>query len=250
MAVTVIPNRGIPDIGQAALINGKPAILFNSAVAARFPLSVGEFFLYHECGHHALGHTLVGGIPIINEQAADCWAVRTLTSSGGFNSADVDTVQAAIARFGRSDWSHLPGPIRSINLRSCLEQSSTPPPKPPSDEGSQSPRPDLNITCKVSDSELDAEEISATFLQNMQRASESALRQKLDQLREDVAYYEDQCRDYLRDLRLNMDRLNRHYSESQRKNVDFDLDEVHKARDQVAKYRARMRAVNRELVRR
>jgi len=96
-----------------------PVILFNGLFAGRLPPSVVTFFLYHECGHHALGHLLGASFPLTNEQAADCWAARTLVSQGAFNENDIRTVQAAIAHLGRADWTHLPGPIRAMNLRLC-----------------------------------------------------------------------------------------------------------------------------------
>lgn len=122
LPVAVVPAE-IPDIGQATLYLGRPVILFNALYAQSLPPAVVEFFLYHECGHHALGHTLGAGFPLSNEQAADCWAARKLVGDGQFDDDDIITVQAAIARFGRADWTHLPGPMRAINLRACLPDS-------------------------------------------------------------------------------------------------------------------------------
>ncbi len=118
--VTVIPTPALNDIGQASVYRGRPVIFFNAAFAQRFPSDVVTFFLYHECGHHALGHVLGAGFPLANEQAADCWAARTLVSQGKFDEDDIRTVQVAIAQFGRADWTHLPGPMRAMNLAGCL----------------------------------------------------------------------------------------------------------------------------------
>jgi hypothetical protein len=117
--VTLVKTQ-IPDIGQAAIYQGRPVILFNALFARRLPSAVVTFFLYHECAHHALGHTLGAGMPLTREQAADCWAVRKLFEIGQFDDESVETVQATIARLGRADWTHLPGPMRAINLRRCL----------------------------------------------------------------------------------------------------------------------------------
>lgn len=116
-----IMNARINDIGQATVYAGRPVILFNGTWARALPPNVATFFLYHECGHHALGHIVgQGSFPMANEQAADCWAARTLVESGQFDEGDIADVQNAIARFGRGDWSHLPGPMRAMNLPRCL----------------------------------------------------------------------------------------------------------------------------------
>jgi hypothetical protein len=115
-----IVNTSMPDIGAASIYLGRPVIFFNATLAQAVPPNVATFFLYHECGHHALGHTLGIGYPPANEQAADCWAAQMLVRSGQFGDQDIRAVQAAIANFGRADSSHLPGPIRAINLGACL----------------------------------------------------------------------------------------------------------------------------------
>jgi hypothetical protein len=118
--VAVINAPRLSDIGQASVYGGRPVIFFNEALAQRLPPNVVTFFLYHECGHQALGHVLGAGFALTNEQAADCWAARTLVSQGQFDEDDIRTVQAAIAQFGRADWTHLPGPMRAMNLQACL----------------------------------------------------------------------------------------------------------------------------------
>jgi hypothetical protein len=44
----------------------------------------------------------------------------SLVSIGMLAPRDVQAIQMDIARFGRGDWSHLPGPQRAVNLLACL----------------------------------------------------------------------------------------------------------------------------------
>jgi hypothetical protein len=90
-----------------------------------------RFFYAHECAHHALGHTLGASYPTQREQQADCWAIRTLVSAGQIGSSDLREIQSDVARLGRADWTHLPGPQRAINLNACLGTAQTLPPPAP-----------------------------------------------------------------------------------------------------------------------
>ena len=83
--------------------------------------AVQQFFYYHECAHHVLGHTIGAGHPMTNEQAADCWAVRELVGRGIFGPGEVQRTQAWIHTASPGDWTHLPGPHRAINLNLCLQ---------------------------------------------------------------------------------------------------------------------------------
>ena len=118
--VAEIPNTMIADIAQAnRLPNGAPVIYFNPNVLSWVSPPTRVFFQAHECGHHVLGHTL-GRMVMNMEQEADCWAIRTLVSMGMVGPMEMQAIQMDIARFGRGDWSHLPGPQRAINLQECL----------------------------------------------------------------------------------------------------------------------------------
>ena len=124
-----IPVASIPapidDIAVAKLDpSGSPVILYSPQIAAEYDMATRLFFYFHECGHHALGHSLRRQ-PASEEQQADCWAIRTLVSRGLFSDRDISQVQADIAHFGKSDWTHIAGPQRAILLRKCLSEDST-----------------------------------------------------------------------------------------------------------------------------
>jgi hypothetical protein len=120
--VASIPNFQLRDIAMAHLAaNGAPVISYNPNVVRQARPQTRLFFYVHECAHHVLGHTIGRAFLLTMEQEADCWAIRTLVSSGRFQEMDVTAVQEDLARFGQGDWTHLPGPRRAINLRACLD---------------------------------------------------------------------------------------------------------------------------------
>ena len=119
--VASISDSTVNDIAVARVFNGRPVIVYNPIVVAWTQPVTRLFFYAHECGHHALGH-LLQGLRLGQEQEADCWSIRTLVKKGLFSDSDISAVQADIARMGRGDWTHLPGPQRAINLRACLRE--------------------------------------------------------------------------------------------------------------------------------
>jgi hypothetical protein len=134
--VPSVPNAGLQDVAQATILNGRAIIYFNPAVLAWTRPQTRLFFYAHECGHHALGHVM-SGLRLGQEQEADCWGISRLRELGLLSDRDVTLVQGDIARFGRGDWTHLPGRQRAINLRKCLSDNSD------SDDGEDSSvRPD------------------------------------------------------------------------------------------------------------
>ena len=122
--VASVVNFSIADVAQAsAAANGMPVIYYNPRVLVWMHPQTRVFFYTHECGHHALGQILSGSGPSLeDEQEADCWGIRTLRKKNLISEADLQVIQSDIARFGRADWSHLPGPERAINLRACLAE--------------------------------------------------------------------------------------------------------------------------------
>jgi len=113
----------IADFGRASLDKaGKPVIFLDAPLLKRLPPSVGKFILYHECGHHALGHLLGVGSALTDEAAADCWAVRLLTLTGQFDANDTWTAGENIARLNHPMMNAEPGaePWRAANLRACV----------------------------------------------------------------------------------------------------------------------------------
>lgn len=107
--------------GAAArsLPNGQGVIYFNPAIMSAFSPLFRDFVFAHECAHHALGH---GVIAPINEDHADCWAIRTLVLQLGLPPNRVAEIQQQIAAAGSAgDWSHAPGTVRAQRLPACLK---------------------------------------------------------------------------------------------------------------------------------
>lgn len=118
--VASVRNDQLNDVALATLgPAGQPIILYNTRVLGWLSPQTRLFIYAHECGHHALGHPLQG-IRLGQEQEADCWGIRSVVEAGLLNEYGVRVVQQDIARFGSGDWTHLPGPVRSINLSRCL----------------------------------------------------------------------------------------------------------------------------------
>jgi len=194
-------NARINDIGQATIYQGRPVILFNEAYASTMPDDVVTFFLYHECGHHALGHVIGAGYVFTNEQAADCWAARTLVSSGQFDADDIRNVQAAIAQLGRGDWTHLPGPMRAMNLIGCLGGLGPPGKKDDDDDddSDDAPKP-VRMTCSVTKQEVEDADVSDDYSDALEYTGarlDRAIARARKELRDDVA----KCGDDLDSLR-------------------------------------------------
>jgi hypothetical protein len=120
IAVASVPDTSVPDIAMATYApNGAPIIVYNPNVLNWVSPATRLFFYAHECAHHVLGHVMFSR-PFVQEQQADCWGIRILVKRGRLNNQDMDMIQRDLNRFATGDWTHLPGPIRSINLFSCL----------------------------------------------------------------------------------------------------------------------------------
>jgi len=117
VASVLQPNLG--DVAMATYApNGWPVILYDPAVLSWMAPQTRLFFYAHECGHHALAHS-IRNVPFAAEQEADCFGIRELMRNGRLRRSDLPVIQADIVRFGRGDWTHLPGPQRAINLTQC-----------------------------------------------------------------------------------------------------------------------------------
>lgn len=123
--VASVRNDNLQDVAQAnyqRLPNGAviPVIFYNARVLSWLQPATRVFFYAHECAHHVLDH-MGRGLPLGHEQEADCWAIITLVRTGTLSDPDITTIQRDIARAGRGDWTHLPGPQRAFNLRRCFQ---------------------------------------------------------------------------------------------------------------------------------
>ena len=115
----VVPNPQLNDVATVRhLPNGQGVIYFNPAITNQLSSVMRDFIFAHECAHLALGH---GIIRPVNEQVADCWAIRTLADFG-LNQNGLSQLQQELTAFGGSgDWTHAPGYVRSKNLYHCLQ---------------------------------------------------------------------------------------------------------------------------------
>ncbi len=108
----------------ARLGDGTPVIYYNQNILSWFQPQTRLFWYAHECAHHVLGHTLGNSHPLTAEQDADCWAINQLYNTGNIDDDDMDVIAYDIATLaGSGDWTHLPGPQRSINIYGCLDEN-------------------------------------------------------------------------------------------------------------------------------
>ena len=119
--ILALASHRIRDVGLARRDKSRgPVIIYNPRRLARLKPSTRVFFYAHECAHHALGHTVGLGHPLAVEQDADCWAIRNLVKRNIFSHHDIKMVQTDLAKLGRGDRTHLPGPERAKRLPGCL----------------------------------------------------------------------------------------------------------------------------------
>lgn len=115
-AVASVLDNSINDIADALVApNGLPIIRYNTRVLSTVTGPTRLFFYVHECAHHYLGHATQRP-SLANERAADRWAVQTLRRKLNMSCAALRAIQRDIAGRGRGDWTHLPGPMRAIDL--------------------------------------------------------------------------------------------------------------------------------------
>lgn len=132
--VASVLDVNVRDVAVAGLTpNGAPIIRYNPTVLSWFQPQTRLWWYGHECGHHALGHNFGTTHPLRVEQDADCFGIRSLVDAGLVDNSDIAVIQQDLSRLGSGDWSHLPGRVRAVNLRRCLQgagSGSTPTPPP------------------------------------------------------------------------------------------------------------------------
>jgi hypothetical protein len=120
IAVASIRNAGISDVAEARFApSGAPIIFYNPRVLSWFAPQTRLWWYGHECAHHALGHLRLRAFPPAAERQADCWAASELVRKGLLGREDIQVVAADLAKLQRSDWSHLPGPFRAVDVLGC-----------------------------------------------------------------------------------------------------------------------------------
>ncbi|MEQ8697665.1 MAG: hypothetical protein RLT05_14040 [Bauldia litoralis] len=106
------------NVGMAGRVRGRPVILFNPVVLSRFQPATRTFWYYHECAHHALGHSL-GHRPVSRERDADCWAIRQMKARGLLSAARLRTIQRDLYPLNGDGHIYLPGPQRAAHVGFC-----------------------------------------------------------------------------------------------------------------------------------
>lgn len=117
--VTYIADSAVPDIAVARTApNGQPVVLWNPQVTASLHPFTVEFFYYHECAHHALGHTL-GAYGGGAERMADCWAKQTMWQVGVLTPQKYQVIRQELYTNSRPgmDWPN--GAMRVQMLDGC-----------------------------------------------------------------------------------------------------------------------------------
>lgn len=99
--------------------NGKPIIVYNPRVLARFQPVTRAFWFYHECAHHSLGHS-AGNRPLSRERDADCWAIRTMRNRGQLTMERLRIIQRDMQPLRGDGKLYLTGPARARHLEHCL----------------------------------------------------------------------------------------------------------------------------------
>ncbi len=121
--VISVLDYSIRDVAIARIEGGQAVIRYNPNVLSQMTEPTRQFFYVHECAHHALQHA-IRAPSLQSERAADCWAINTMKDKMGLSNYRLNAIQRDIARQGRGDWTHLPGPHRAIDIENCLGQST------------------------------------------------------------------------------------------------------------------------------
>jgi len=116
--VLSVRTTRLNNVGMAGRYHGRPIMLFNPNVLRRFHPITRTFWYYHECAHHALGHSL-GNRPISRERDADCWAIRQMKKRGLLTAAKLRTIQRDLYPLSGDGVLYLPGPQRAAYVGYC-----------------------------------------------------------------------------------------------------------------------------------
>ncbi len=113
-------NPGSLHRAYAAMRGGQPVIVFNPRRMADLQPITRVWVYYHECAHHALGHSS-GNRALTRENDADCWAIRAMRHRGLLTKAHYRVIVADMRRvYHRGGMLHLPGHLRAEHLGYCL----------------------------------------------------------------------------------------------------------------------------------
>ncbi|WP_299739068.1 hypothetical protein [uncultured Roseobacter sp.] len=108
----------VDNVAIATIHNGHPVIFYNPQVLSWFHPVTREFWYFHECAHHALGHAFRNN-PLSREKQADCWAIVNMKKLGLLSEERMAIIQNDIRKLPGDGWVYLPGPQRAISFEFC-----------------------------------------------------------------------------------------------------------------------------------
>lgn len=124
----LVADSSLRDVALTRLVDGNPVIFYNPVLLERVGPALGRFFLAHEHGHIAGGHSgsalaepafAGSSLRLRQELEADCYAVQRL------GERDREAVEAALDFFltmgqRRFDTLHPTGSQRAAKILACL----------------------------------------------------------------------------------------------------------------------------------
>lgn len=75
-SVQKILDTNLSEFAVASIENNEAVIRYNPEYCEMQTSQLCEFFISHEHGHIALGHSLGGEYTVVEEYAADCWVIQ------------------------------------------------------------------------------------------------------------------------------------------------------------------------------
>jgi hypothetical protein len=117
--IPVEPDYAQPMLVRTTWENGHATIRHNPGVLPRLTFAVRQFFLAHECAHHAMGDA-GSAASATRARQADCIGLSTLIASGLMQREDVAGLQREL-NFTAAEWERLPGPPRNIDFAGCRQ---------------------------------------------------------------------------------------------------------------------------------
>lgn len=111
-AASVVVSSKVPGPGYAS----SGVIYLGTKYLANYPSVTQRLVFLHECGHQYVG---------TDENAADCWAIRSAKRQGWLTAAGVRATCRAIWDTQGGD-NHLPGPERCAAMQQCFADAPGP----------------------------------------------------------------------------------------------------------------------------
>ncbi len=119
--VASVLDRTINDVAIARVEGQTPVIRYNPNVLASISDTSRLFWYLHECAHHVLGHT-ISRLRLGTEREADCWAAIKLKKLRRMSRRRLRNLQREMA-YNPGDWTHLPGPMRVLDIVNCAARA-------------------------------------------------------------------------------------------------------------------------------